>query len=146
MRPLTAAALGVALMAQSLTQAEAAAYAGAVAKAHAADSVEFAQFGGRVPDWRHGPGPRPRDFRGWRGEPRWKGAPAWHGPRGWAGRPYWFGRPWVRRPYYGTVIAGVALGTLITVAAIGYVPPRPAPNLCWYWADPYGERGYWDYC
>ena len=46
----------------------------------------------------------------------------------------------------GTIIAGVALGTLITVAAVGYVPPRPAPNLCWYWADPYGNRGYWDYC
>jgi hypothetical protein len=26
------------------------------------------------------------------------------------------------------------------------VPPRPAPNLCWYWADPYRNRGYWDYC
>ena len=34
----------------------------------------------------------------------------------------------------------------ITVAAVGYVPPRPAPDLCWYWADPYGNRGYWDYC
>ena len=71
---------------------------------------------------------------------------AWRGPPGWSGRPYWYGRPWVRRPYYGTIIAGVALGTLITVAAVGYVPARPAPNLCWYWADPYGNRGYWDYC
>ena len=44
------------------------------------------------------------------------------------------------------IVAGVAVGTLITVAAIGAVPPRPAPNLCWYWADPYGRRGYWDYC
>jgi len=26
------------------------------------------------------------------------------------------------------------------------VPRRPAPDLCWYWADPYGQRGYWDYC
>jgi hypothetical protein len=52
----------------------------------------------------------------------------------------------VRRPYYGTIIAGVALGTLITVAAIGAVPPRPHPDLCWYWADPEGVRGYWDYC
>ncbi len=74
----------------------------------------------------------------------WRG---WGGPRwGWRGRPYWFARPWARRPYYGTIIAGVALGTLITVAAIGAVPPRPAPNLCWYWADPYRNRGYWDYC
>jgi len=83
-------------------------------------------------------------FPGWRGGPGWRGP--WRGPSGWHGRPYWFARPWVRRPYYGTVIAGVALGTLITVAAIGAVPPRPAPNLCWYWADPYGNRGYWDYC
>jgi len=83
-------------------------------------------------------------FPGWRGGPGWRGP--WRGPRGWAGRPYWFARPWVRRPYYGTIIAGVALGTLITVAAVGAVPPRPAPNLCWYWADPYGHRGYWDYC
>jgi hypothetical protein len=52
----------------------------------------------------------------------------------------------VRRPYYGTIIAGVALGTLITVAAVGAVPPRPHPTLCWYWADPYAQRGYWDYC
>ena len=80
------------------------------------------------------------------GQPGWRGAPVWRGPPGWSGRPYWYGRPWVRRPYYGTIIAGVALGTIITVAAVGYVPPRPAPNLCWYWADPYGNRGYWDYC
>ena len=25
-------------------------------------------------------------------------------------------------------------------------PYRPHPDLCWYWADPYGETGYWDYC
>lgn len=72
--------------------------------------------------------------------PGWRRGPAWRG------RPYWFARPWVRRPYYGTVVAGVALGALITVAAVGAVPPRPAPNLCWYWADPYRNRGYWDYC
>jgi len=59
---------------------------------------------------------------------------------------YVFVRPWVRRPYYGTIVGGVALGTLITVAAIGAVPPRAAPNFCWYWDDPYGSRGYWDYC
>jgi hypothetical protein len=52
----------------------------------------------------------------------------------------------VRRPYYGTIIAGVALGTIVTVAAVGLVPPRPRPDLCWYWSDPYRNRGYWDYC
>ena len=83
-------------------------------------------------------------YPGWRSGPGWRGP--WRGPHGWYGRPYWFARPWVRRPYYGTIVAGVALGTLITVAAVGAVPPRPPPNLCWYWADPYGNRGYWDYC
>jgi len=74
---------------------------------------------------------------------QWRGGPwGW----GWRGRPYWFARPWGARPYYGTVVAGVALGALITVAVVGRVPPRPAPNLCWYWADPYRNRGYWDYC
>ena len=58
--------------------------------------------------------------------------------------PYY--RRWVRRPYFGTVIAGVALGTILTAAAIGAPPPPPAPNLCWYWADPSLRRGYWDYC
>lgn len=52
-------------------------------------------------------------------------------------------RPWVRRPYFGTVVGGVALGTLLTVSA---VPPVPAPGLCWYWADPSQAQGYWDYC
>jgi hypothetical protein len=69
----------------------------------------------------------------------------WRGG-GWRGRPYWYARPWARRPYYGTIVAGVALGTLITVAAVGMPPRRPAPNLCWYWSDPYRSRGYWDYC
>ena len=52
-------------------------------------------------------------------------------------------RPWVRRPYYGTVVAGVALGTLIVASTI---PPAPSPSLCWYWADAGQSRGYWDYC
>jgi hypothetical protein len=55
-------------------------------------------------------------------------------------RPY---KVWVRKPYYGTVIAGVALGTILAVNAI---PPAPAPNLCWYWANTAHTRGYWDYC
>jgi hypothetical protein len=81
----------------------------------------------------------------WRGGPGWR-RPGWRAGPGYYGRPYWYARPWVRRPYYGTIIAGVALGTIVTVAAVGLVPPRPAPNLCWYWADPYQNRGYWDYC
>jgi len=110
-------ALGVVLsLALTATSSNAAVYTHPTTVTHASDIVLNAQY--------------------WRG--------GWRGP--WAGRPYWFARPWVRRPYYGTIIAGVALGTLITVAAVGAVPPRPAPNLCWYWADPYRSRGYWDYC
>jgi hypothetical protein len=56
-------------------------------------------------------------------------------------RPY---RHWNKRPYYGTVIGGVALGTILGAAA--YSAVAPAPNLCWYWADPSMTRGYWDYC
>ncbi len=52
-------------------------------------------------------------------------------------------RPWVRRPYYGTIVGGVALGTIIAVTV---VPPVPADNLCWYWANQSHTRGYWDYC
>jgi hypothetical protein len=68
-------------------------------------------------------------------------------PRAYVGRPfraYRFARPWSRRAYYGTVIGGVALGTILAVAAAPTV--APAPGLCWYWADPYETRGYWDYC
>jgi hypothetical protein len=56
-------------------------------------------------------------------------------------RPY---RKWNKRPYYGTVIGGVALGTILGAAA--YSAVAPAPNTCWYWADPTMTRGYWDYC
>jgi len=52
-------------------------------------------------------------------------------------------RGWNRRPYYGTVIAGVALGTIIAAAA---APPPPSSELCWYWTNPSKNRGYWDYC
>ena len=55
-------------------------------------------------------------------------------------------RPWGHRPYYGRIIGGIALGTIIGVTAYGLMPPRPDPDLCWYWADPYQSRGYWDYC
>jgi hypothetical protein len=145
-------ALGIALVVQPMTEAEASVYGrhSVEGQARLAQTIQGgADWRGgpghhRAPDWRGGAGPRA--YPGWRGGPGWRGAAPWRGPAGWTGRPYWYGRPWGPRPYYGTIIAGVALGTLITVAAVGYVPPRPAPNLCWYWADPYGNRGYWDYC
>ena len=148
--PITAAALGIALAAQPLTEAAASVYAGRELTLGQSRQPQLIQYG--APDNRNWQGhkprgtPGPRAHPGWRGEPGWRGAPAWRGPQGFSGRPYWYGRPWVRRPYYGTIFAGVALGTLITVAAVGYVPSRPHPDLCWYWADPYGETGYWDYC
>lgn len=55
-------------------------------------------------------------------------------------------RPWYSRPHYGTFVAGVALGTIIAVSAVGVVPYAPADNLCWYWTSPAKINGYWDYC
>lgn len=59
------------------------------------------------------------------------------------GRPV---RAWGARPYYGTIVGGVALGTVIAVAAGNAAPAAPAPGLCWYWSDSSRTRGYWDYC
>jgi hypothetical protein len=56
-------------------------------------------------------------------------------------------RPWYRRPHFGTVLGGIALGSILTVAAVGVAPAyAPAPDTCWYWADPGMTTGYWDYC
>jgi hypothetical protein len=52
-------------------------------------------------------------------------------------------RPWVRQPYFGTVVAGVTLGTLIAATT---APTAPASNLCWYWSSSAHTQGYWDYC
>ena len=61
--------------------------------------------------------------------------------------PGWGYRPYSRRPYYGTIVGGIALGALLGVTVYGLAPPvRPSPDLCWYWADPVQSRGYWDYC
>src|SRR5437868_2242368 len=35
-------------------------------------------------------------------------------------------RPWVRRPYYGTIVGGVALGAVIAAGAIGGEPAEKA--------------------
>lgn len=55
-------------------------------------------------------------------------------------------RPWVRRPHYGRIVAGVALGTVIAATAYALAPTPPAPDLCWNWSDSTRQRGYWDYC
>ena len=38
----------------------------------------------------------------------------------------------------------VALGAILGAAAYSAAPP--APNTCWYWADPARTQGYWNYC
>lgn len=58
----------------------------------------------------------------------------------------WYVKRWNRKPYYGNIIAGVALGTLIGVTAVGVAPAAPSEDLCWYWSSPAHNRGYWDYC
>jgi hypothetical protein len=56
-------------------------------------------------------------------------------------------RRWSRRPHYGRIIGGIAIGSLLAGSAYyAYAGAPPAPGLCWYWADPYETRGYWDYC
>jgi hypothetical protein len=45
-------------------------------------------------------------------------------------------RPWVKKPHYGQVVAGVALGTIVVASGAGVVPVAPAPHLCWYWTNP----------
>lgn len=55
-------------------------------------------------------------------------------------------RNWNRRPYYGEFVGGIVLGSILAATGVGIVPYAPEPNLCWYWADPYMQRGYWDYC
>jgi hypothetical protein len=55
-------------------------------------------------------------------------------------------RNWNHRPYYGQFVGGVVLGSILAATGVGIVPYAPQPNLCWYWADPYMYRGYWDYC
>lgn len=79
--------------------------------------------------------------KGWKGK-KWKGSKPkhWRGYRAPRGA---YVRGWNRRPYYGTAMAGVVLGTVIAAAA---APRAPADNLCWYWTNPARTHGYWDYC
>jgi hypothetical protein len=55
-------------------------------------------------------------------------------------------RPWHRKHYFGRVVAGVVIGSIVYAAVAGAVPASPAPGLCWYWTDSTQTRGYWDYC
>ena len=56
-------------------------------------------------------------------------------------------RKWHRRPYYGYIVGGIALGSIFAASYYyDYAYEPPAPGLCWFWADPYEQTGYWDYC
>ncbi len=70
----------------------------------------------------------------------------YYGNKNWKRNNNVYVRTWRPRPYYGQFWGGVVLGSILTAGAIGIAPPPPNPGLCWYWADPYGYRGYWDYC
>lgn len=79
-------------------------------------------------------------YRGHRRGYRPHGYARWH-------RHHLAHRRWHHRPHYGRIIGGIALGSLLAGSAYyAYANAPPAPGLCWYWADPYEERGYWDYC
>lgn len=75
----------------------------------------------------------------YRGRGYRRGGRDWH-------RGYHAGYRYRRRPYYGTIVGGIALGALLAGSAYAYAQRPPAPGLCWYWADPYERQGYWDYC
>ena len=55
-------------------------------------------------------------------------------------------RGWSARPYFGTVVGGVVLGSIVTAAAVGAVPASPDPSVCWFWTDDTRTQGYWAYC
>jgi hypothetical protein len=56
-------------------------------------------------------------------------------------------RRWHHRPYYGRIIGGVAIGTILAASAYyAYAVEPPAPGLCWLWVDEEETQGYWDYC
>ncbi len=78
--------------------------------------------------------------KNWSNNNRWNNN--WN--RNWNNRAYV--RGWSNRPYYGEFFGGVVLGSLLAATGAGIVPYAPDPEVCWYWADPYMYRGYWDYC
>lgn len=74
----------------------------------------------------------------------WSKNQHWDNDNDWSDRAYV--RGWSRKPYYGDFFGGVVLGSILAATGVGVVPYSPDPELCWYWADPYMYRGYWDYC
>lgn len=149
------AALAVALTAGALAPARAGAPTPAQmasSGAEASRSIQLAQYARRGGSRGGGYAARPNYGRPYYGPRPYYGRP-YYGPRPYYGRPgfyapapVWAYRPWYRRPYYGTIVGGIVIGTVIAATAYNIAPPRPRPDLCWYWADPDRIRGYWDYC
>jgi hypothetical protein len=54
--------------------------------------------------------------------------------------------PVVRPSYWGRVVAGVTIGTIIAATAVAMAPTPPSPELCWFWSDTSKTKGYWNYC
>jgi two-component system sensor histidine kinase UhpB len=62
------------------------------------------------------------------------------------GRELRYGR-WEReRDRGGELVAGIVLGALIASAVRGTPPAPPSPAMCWVWADPRQDSGWWDRC
>jgi hypothetical protein len=53
----------------------------------------------------------------------------------------WYVKRWNHKPYYGNVIAGVALGTLIGATAVGVAPSQQPPTSVGTGAIPPGTKG-----
>ena len=62
--------------------------------------------------------------KNWHNDKNWNNK-NWNNKRVVVVRPY---RKWYKRPYYGTVVGGVALGAVLAAGA--YAAGPPAPNLC----------------
>lgn len=52
----------------------------------------------------------------------------------------------IRRRHIGRAVAGVVLGSIVHATIAGRQPPRPSPDLCWFWSGDGRTRGYWYYC
>ena len=51
-----------------------------------------------------------------------------------------------RHKYYGRIIGGVVIGSILAASAFYAYSSPPEDGLCWYWTNSSRERGYWDYC
>ena len=46
----------------------------------------------------------------------------------------------------GPFAADAAIGVIGAAATASWAGPPPGPGLCWYYADPSRQRGFWDAC